>query len=526
MSREDTIELIQTLEELERREKAASIDCSALSREQANEIYLEILTEKNIPAIRHLCKTDLFFLLTKACKRKDIDRDWLYERCREVQANSDGHLDLWPRDHYKSTIITFGKTIQDILDNPENTIGIHSHTRPIAKAFLAQIMQEFEQNQFLKDHFKDVLFQNPRSEARKWSLDNGIIVKRKTNPKEATVEASGLVDGQPTGKHYDIQVYDDTVTRESVTTPEQIKKVQAAWELSLNLGSSKVRRRYIGTRYHTNDLYQTMISRGSVIVRKHTATKDGKADGEPVLLSKDALAEKRRDMGPYTFFTQMMNDPVADKSQGFKSEWRKYYEILGDTKNWNKYILVDPASKKKKSSDSTVFEVIGLAPDGNYYLLDAYKDKLNLTQRQKKLFELHRKWRPLNVGYEEYGMQADIEFMYYMMEQENYRFAIQAIGGQLAKEDRIKRLIPVYEQGRFYSPKRLIFVNSEGEVKDYVQMFEKEEYDTFPVSAHDDMIDCRSRILDPEFGAKFPAFQVQTSNEEYDSVGSSSSWMG
>jgi hypothetical protein len=79
----------------------------------------------------------------------------------EVQANPDGFLDLWSRGHYKSSVITFAKTIQDILSDPELTVGIFSHTRPIAKAFLRQIKMEFERNERLKRWFPDVLWAEP-----------------------------------------------------------------------------------------------------------------------------------------------------------------------------------------------------------------------------------------------------------------------------------------------------------------------------------------------------------------------------
>lgn len=501
--------------------------CQGLAREQANDLYLEVLGDRDIKAMQELCRKDLFFLLTIGCRRKDIDKDWLYDRCREVELSPDGHLDLWAREHYKSTIITFGKSIQDLLDEPDNTlIGIFSHTRPIAKGFLEQIKRELEGNSFLKDLFPDVLYQDPKNESPKWSLDSGIIIKRKTNPKEASVEAWGLVDGQPTSKHFTISVYDDVVTRESVTTTEQIKKVTEAWELSLNLSSEGGKKRYIGTRYHVNDTYRTMMDRGSVKPRIHTATHNGKMDGKPVLMSAESLFEKRRDMGPYTFGSQMLQDPVADKSMGFKEEWLSYYDQLGDTKGWNTYIIVDPASKKKATSDYTVMEVISLAPDGNYYLIDAIRDRLNLTQRAARLFSLHEKHKPLAVGYEQYGIQADVEHIKYVQEQRNYRFNITELGGALAKEDRIKQLIPIYEQRRFYMPRRLIFIDYEGNAVDYVEKFISDEYSTFPVCVHDDMLDCRARILDPTLEAVFPKLKATEARGSTSAGGGSQSWMG
>jgi hypothetical protein len=128
-------------------------------------------------AFRWYCRHDLYFLLRFGLNRKDCDNEWVFARCREVQASPDGHLDLWAREHYKSTIITFALTIQDILRDPETTIGIFSHTRPIAKAFLRQIKREFEANETLKGWFPDVLWADPAKESPKWSEDEGIIVR-------------------------------------------------------------------------------------------------------------------------------------------------------------------------------------------------------------------------------------------------------------------------------------------------------------------------------------------------------------
>lgn len=473
--------------------------------------------------MRQLCLEDLYFLLFIGCKRNDYNRDWPFDRCREVEAAPNGFLDLWAREHLKSSTITFGKSIQDILNDPEITIGIFSHTRPIAKGFLTQIKREFETNEFLKWLFPDVLYQNPKTESPKWSLDNGIVIKRNQNPKEATVEAWGLVDGQPTGKHFKGRVYDDVVTQSSVTTPDQIKKTTEAWELSQSLGSDGGWARHIGTRYHLNDTYRVMMERGSVIPRIYPATKSGKYPGESVLLPQEELDKKRRDQGPYTFSSQMLQNPAADKAMSFNPSWVKFYEKLGDVNKWNKFLLVDPAGKRKANSDYTVMCVIGLAPDNNYYLIDAVRDRMNLTARASKVFELHRKHNPKIVAYEEYGMQSDIEHIQYRMEQENYRFSITAVGGSIAKEDRIKKLVPIFEQHRFFLPKKLIFIDYEGRMVDFVEEFLRDEYGAFPVCIHDDMLDCIARILDPGVDAKFPKAAPKPQPANYDYGGGS--WM-
>ena len=470
---------------------------------------------EQIAHLRNLCRTDLYFLLRYAFGRTDVEHPWLFARCQEVQNDPDGYIDLWSREHYKSTIITYAKTIQDILashgDEPlpewggvELTCGIFSHTRPIAKKFLSQIKQELERNEQLKKWFPDVLYESPAKEAPKWSLDSGIVVKRKGNPKEATVEGWGVVDGQPTGSHFTMLVYDDVVTRENVTSPEMIEKTTDALALSYNLGAVQGhRRRFIGTRYHFNDTYRTVMERETAKPRIYPATENGKLDGKTVFLPQEVFNEKVRDMGSYVAACQLLQNPKEDSAQGFNVDWIRYYKKVNKD-DFNIYLLCDPANEKKKKSDYTSMWVIGLGPDNNYYVLDIVRDKLNLTERTRTLIRLHKRWRPNETGYEKYGMQSDIEHIEYEQELINYRFDIKELGGNMAKNDRIRKLVPLFENNRFFFPKTLFKTDWQGVSRDLVKSFVEDEYENFPVCIHDDMLDCLARIEDQDLQAEFP----------------------
>lgn len=488
--------------------------------------------------LRGLARTDLYFLLRYLLRRNDVEHPWLFERIREVEARPDGYLDLWARGHYKSTIITFGKTIQDILashgEDPlahwgglEPTFCIFSHTRPIAKAFLRQIKTEFEQNWVLKELFPDVLYPHPDRQAPRWSEDAGIVVRRRSNPKEATVEAWGLVDGQPTSKHFNVLIWDDVVTRESVTSPEMIRKTTEAWELSLNLGDRRPRKRMIGTRYHFADTYRDVIERGAMLARQHPATHDGTLTGRPVFLSREEFDAKVREMGPYTASAQLLQNPIADSRQTFRREWFDH-RFDRERVNWRamqRVLLCDPASKKKKHSDWTAMAVLGLGSDRNYYLLDLVRDRLTLVERGQEYMRLHRKWQPQRATYEEYGLQADIEYIQTLMTQETYHFEIEPIGGKLDKVDRINRLIPVAFDGRLWLPEALYRTNYDGKLEDLVQVFIEQEALCWPVPAHDDILDVISRIFDVE-DLHFPKPAVPESRDDrYNRPRRMGSWM-
>lgn len=414
---------------------------------------------------------DRFFLLTGLLRRSDALHPWLFDRCREVERNTDGYLDLWARFHYKSSIGTFAGAIQEIMCDPDITIAIFSHTQDIAFAFLEQIKREFEQNDYLKEVYEDVLYEKPSAPppmgSPKWSKD-GFIVKRTANPRECTVEAHGLIDGMPTSRHYSLLIYDDVVTDKSVTNEIQIQKTTRAWEVSDNLTKHDVVRKWhFGTRWHWGDTYSVILKRQALKARIYPATDNGKLTGDPVMLTQERWDEIKKTQRS-TVAAQMLLNPVAGKEAVFLSDWFKSYDVFPNM--LNVYILVDPAKGKRRGdrninierSDRTAIAVVGIDQGGNKYLLDGYRHRMGLADRYRFIKQLYQTWlahpgvQLVRVGYEQYGAQVDTEAIREFQERDGNYFELEELGfpreGAHSKKDRVERLEPDMRNGRFYLP--------------------------------------------------------------------------
>lgn len=494
--------------------------------------WAEITGDLHDDGARALCLEDRYYLFVVGCQRPDGWHPWLYERCREVEAAPDGHLDLWSREHYKSSLITYAGSIQEILRDPNITIGIFSHTKPIARKFLVQIKETFETNERLQRLFPDILWTHPHKDAPRWSEEKGIVVRRPSNSKEATIEAHGLVDGQPTSVHFQLLIYDDVVTLESVSTPEQVKKTTAAWELSNNLGArgedGRQREWMIGTRYSFRDTYHEIMERKAAKPRVYAATKDGTPEGEPVFLTGEVLRDKRIKQGPSTFACQMLQNPAAGNEALFKPEYLRFADVRPRT--LNVYITVDPASSKKKGSDRTAMVVTGIDAGRNKYLLDGLHHRMSLGERWAAIKRLRRKWREMpgvqlvRVGYERFGLQDALEYFEERQRIEGDAFEIVELAwpseGPGSKYDRIQRLQPDFAAGKWH-----LAAQNENETRNQracreageaFRVFEPprgvnesraiyslnagflDEYLTYPFSVHDDFLDAMSRFYDME----------------------------
>jgi len=487
-----------------------------------------------------MAREDLYFLLRYVLSTKEffkpgkdgiISYQWILDRCREVQNDSHRTLDVWSRFHWKSNIKTFANVIRHILIDPNITIAILSHTRPNAKKFLAQIQREITTNKLLQKlswhpTLEGQAFPDFAKDLERNSLDEGIIVNRTGNPKEPTLMATGLVDSLEVGPHYHILCYDDVVTKDSVTSPDMIKKTTEAWELSLMLRMPNTQFWYTGTFYSYDDTYTELIRRG-IRPRVHPCYEldhdncivDPDTGGyhkmawhfdRPVLYEKPHLDELFSDVvgrdGPKTANMQLLCDPSAGLRSGFELEDMRFYaeNPYKEREDKNVYILVDPANEKKKNSDYTAMFVVGAGNDKNLVVLDMVRDRLNLQERTEKLFELHRRWRPIEVRYERYGLQADVQHIQYVQGLMRYRFHITEVAGNVRKDDRIERLVPLFKDHRIYFPRECWYVDTSGDRKDLVRAFMEEEFNTWPNSSYKDMLDSLSRIAEPDLPVIYP----------------------
>jgi len=495
-----------------------------------NELWQEFLDREHrddkIALLRWYFRNDLFFLLYYGLNRTDINqynKSFIVEACQEVQDGPQTDtVDLWFRGGYKSTIITQGRTLQELIGEEPISVGIFSHTRPIAKDFMLPLKAAFESNEYLRYAFPDIIWSYPRKEAPVWSMDAGLELKRDSVSNTHSLEAWGLVDGMPTSKHYHLRVYDDVITDKVVTTPDMMHKAESQFRLSDNLATDGGRQRIVGTNYSYGDFYQTLTDEEEKgiypwIIRcqpwydsKNVMDDEEKVDTplgfitlfgyqRPILFTPQQIYEKRVKQGAYIFNCQMALNPTQDDSAEFKFEWLKYYQELPTARN--KYILVDPANEKDKTSDYTVIVLISIDASGNKYLEDMVRDKLNLGERWDAIkLMVHDHPDILCCWYEKYGKDSDIWYFEQKQKEEGVYFTIEAMGGSVAKRDRVRRFVPICEQGKFYLPEGGIVYRGRDVVKEFIN----EEYSVFPFCKTFDMIDIISRIEDPGIKAIGP----------------------
>lgn len=408
-----------------------------------------------------------------------------------------------PPRHGKSMLVSQYAPAAFLGVYPERKVISASHTAALAENFGGQV--------------RDLIL-DPLHTA---TFGPGSMLNPKTTAKGDFKTVTGGeyfavgVGGTPIGKGADLIIIDDPFkSREEAESPTQRQKVKD-WYTSAMYSRLEGDGAIIlmHQRWHEDDLAGWLLREHEdenweiidlpAVCFDEVQDPLGRLEGEalwPERYDEERLWKISRAVGARDWLSMYQQQPRSQDGDEFKRDYLRYYErpALEIARGMTVYILVDAASSKKKNSDFTSMAVIGIGADNNKYLLDGVRDRLKLSERTSKLIELHRKWKPRFVGYEQYGQMADIEHIMTMMEYDNYRFQITALGGRMRKEERIRRMLPDLESGIWYFPHELWVKSVDNKVQDLVQVIIDNEMLPFPVGRNDDFIDAMSRIYDVE----------------------------
>jgi hypothetical protein len=212
------------------------------------------LTKQQIESLQTKCRTDLKYLCKTILGMEDW-QDGLHDQLAAfLEDPAEKKLILVPRGHFKSSIVTVGWSIQQVLRDANTRILITNAVWDLARKFLREISGLLTDKSLLPEIFGR--FDGPGS---KFTQDEITVAQRTRGTiKEATLTTAG-VETALTGGHYDIILHDDLVEENNIGTKEQIQKIIRFYQNSLDLLDPGGRILVVGTRWAMGDLYGTLI---------------------------------------------------------------------------------------------------------------------------------------------------------------------------------------------------------------------------------------------------------------------------
>ncbi len=372
-----------------------------------------------------------------------------------VSSDRKRKLVLMPRHSYKTTLITVGKVIQKICQNPNIRILIDSETHGQSVDMLRMIKEHLTGNAKLIGMFGE--FKKGDSKNKQiWKGDSIVISQRTGVFREPTVRA-GSVGKVNVGDHYDLIISDDWVSDKNTTTSDQIKKVIDHWKAIHSVLTPTGELLIIGTRWSYDDLYGHIIDNEELYKEYLPFIRSAyKENGDlffPEELTQAFLETQRKTQGEYMFSCLYLNDPLPVSSQDFQEEWIKSYKLVRvlKEKDLEFYFAVDPAISQNKSACDSVIIVVGIDSENNMYVVDYTRKKLKPNEIIEETYLWAEEYEPEQVGVEMNAFQKSLKFGFDDEALErNWWLPIVEITSDGDKDRRIRSVQPRFSAGKVF----------------------------------------------------------------------------
>jgi predicted phage terminase large subunit-like protein len=261
--------------------------------------------------------------------------------------------------------------------------------------------------------------------------------------------------------------FDDLIGESEFNSPTEmaaaIQWLKHSVSLLVSLRDGEIH--MIGTRWSMEDIYSFAMEKMQFETFIRKAIVRGPNGPEPFFPEMVSLDNLRDiiETDPFHWATQYANDPYDTADADFQSGWLRYYRIAPDgnirytdsdgstaiqeVHKLRVYAHVDPSMGETASADSSAVVVVGVAPNGNIFILDVWKKRIDPLGLIDKIFQVHSLWAPRLISIESVGYQRSLK--YYVEAEAKRRGTYLRIepyhpGTRRNKEARIRQTLQPY----------------------------------------------------------------------------------
>lgn len=396
-----------------------------------------------------------------------------------------------PRGHSKSTLLTFGLAIYQIVMKKKEFIVVASESLDKAEMFVTRLRDELEFNrQLIEDHYPSGY------KTTDWA--KGVFITKTRVRVQAIgygMSGRGLIWGST---RPDQVFYDDLETTENAGDQTMKDKFLSDLYPAIARANPDAKRTYVGTIINKESLlYETIQDTELWTSVKYEAKKDDGSMLAPMLYRED---DYNRDYASYKrkgklsiFFAENHNNPlVQDDDAVFDSDNFIYPRDKEHEDSFTKHhIFYDPAlppsgRTKKKNVDRSAIIVVSTNAKKEWYVREIHANRDAPSKNRDLIYKLSEKYNKPTIFMETIAAQRA---MFLEIRDEAKRKGKSIILREIpshkgSKEARIEQLQPLYMDN-------LIFHNK----NDKNTKILEEELMLFGNTSHDDVSDCLSFAL-------------------------------
>lgn len=441
---------------------------STLAQNDVMQLAAEGRAEELWHDLRRRALTSLYYFAKVVCSYPAIVPGFHMPLCNDLQntiaIRKRGYL--WPRGHFKSTIIAKSyphwrllgggqlETLPELLSlttpqlvafyktyperDPRNLrIAIAGESQEVANKDLKDIKDRTLNSEIFRWLFPEIVPEDTNKV--KWS-ESEILLPRTNSYDESSITCMG-VGAKRTGFHYDILVYDDIIGLESSKSPAVMEEALNWMQFAPGLLNDPETGEELiaGTRWKdgTADVYGWLMKylpykpatttsaptgfKFSTMSCFHEPTREPRF---PERFTQETLADIEKREGPYKFNCNYRNTPTPP--DGAKLGKFKFYEIVQD-RDGNMAVarfedgtpdvhinqlarnsFYDPSAGGLKADCENAIAVIGTDELRRHLVIDVWSMNTGYSGAIEKWHELNDKYRCWKNSYEQVGHQKEV----------------------------------------------------------------------------------------------------------------------